>query len=151
MNTLIRTVRNPMARRFNDDLDTLFEGFFRPMRWVDEEAAGEGLAPRLDVVERNGEFVVKAELPGVKKDDIEVSVENGVLTINAETRSETEEKEGDRVIRQERRYGRYVRSLRLGKAVDERKVKAAYKDGILELTLPKAEEVKPKKISVDVG
>jgi HSP20 family protein len=102
-------------------------------------------------VERNNEFVVKAELPGVKKEDIDVSVENGVLTINAETRSETEEKEGDRVIRQERRYGKYVRSLRLGKAVDEKKVKASYRDGVLELVLPKAEEVKPKKISVDVG
>jgi len=151
MNHLIRTVRNPVARRFNDDIDTMFEGFFRPLRWVDEEVAGEGLAPRLDVVERSNEFVVKAELPGVKKEDIDVAVENGVLTINAETRSETEEKEGDRVIRQERRYGKYVRSLRLGKAVDEKKVKATYKDGILELVLPKAEEVKPKKISVDVG
>jgi HSP20 family protein len=151
MNHLIRTVRNPVARRFNDDIDTMFEGFFRPLRWVDEEVAGDGLAPRLDVVERSNEFVVKAELPGVKKEDIDVSVENGVLTINAETRSETEEKEGDRVIRQERRYGKYVRSLRLGKAVDEKKVKATYKDGILELVLPKAEEVKPKKISVDVG
>jgi HSP20 family protein len=151
MNHLIRTVRNPISRRFNDDIDTMFEGFFRPLRWVDEEAAGEGLAPRLDVVERNNEFVVKAELPGVKKEDIDVSVENGVLTINAETRSETEEKEGDRVIRQERRYGKYVRSLRLGKAVDEKKVKASYRDGVLELVLPKAEEVKPKKISVDVG
>jgi HSP20 family protein len=95
--------------------------------------------------------VVTAELPGVKKEDIDVSVENGVLTITAETRSETEEKEGDRVIRQERRYGRYLRSLRLGKTVDEKRVKASYRDGILELILPKAEEVKPKKITVDVG
>jgi len=151
MNTLIRNVRNPVARRFGDDFDNLFEGFFRPMRWTDEETASQGLAPALDVVERNGDFVVKAELPGVKKEDIDVSVENGVLTITAESKSEHEEKEGDRVIRQERRYGRYVRSLRLGKAVDEKQVKANYKDGVLELTLPKAEEVKPKKISVNVG
>jgi HSP20 family protein len=151
MNTLIRTVRSPLARRWNDDFDNLFEGFFRPMRIMDEEAAGTGLAPRLDVIEREDEFLVKAELPGVKKDDIEVSLEDGVLTITAETKSETEEKEGERVIRQERRYGKYLRSLRLGKEIDERKVKAAYKDGVLELTLPKAEEVKPKKISVDVG
>jgi HSP20 family protein len=150
MNTLIRNVRNPVARRFND-IDELFEGFFRPMRWADEETASQGLAPALDVVERNGEFVVKAELPGVKKEDIDVSVENGLLTITAESKSEHEEKEGDRIIRQERRYGRYVRSLRLGKAVDEKQVKASYKDGVLELVLPKAEEVKPKKISVNVG
>jgi HSP20 family protein len=151
MNTLIRTVRSPLARRWNDEFDNLFEGFFRPMRMIDEEAAGTGLAPRLDVIERDAEFVVQAELPGVKKDDIEVAMENGVLTISAESRSETEEKEGERVIRQERRYGKYLRSLRLGKDVDDKKVRATFKDGILELTLPKAEAVKPKKITVDVG
>ena len=102
-------------------------------------------------MERDNEFVVKAEMPGMKKDDIEVSLENGVLTITAETKSETEEKEGDRVIRQERRYGKFLRSLRLGKEIDEKKVQASYKDGILELVLPKAEEVKPKKIAVNVG
>lgn len=150
MNTLIRNPRAAIARRWNDEFDTLFENFLRPMRWVEEDA-GEGLVPRLDVVERDNEFVVKAEMPGIKKDDIEVSLENGVLTITAESRSETEEKEGERVIRQERRYGKYLRSLRLGKEIDEKKVKAAYKDGILELVLPKAEEVKPKKITVDVG
>lgn len=151
MNTLIRTMRNPITRRWNDEFDNMFEGFMRPLRWVDEEAATEGLVPRLDVVERNDEYVVRTEIPGAKKEDIEVSVENGVLTISAETRSETEEKEGERVIRQERRYGRYLRSLRLDKTVDDKKVKAVYKDGVLELTLPKAEAVKPKKITVDVG
>ena len=150
MNNLIRGTQNPVVRRWSDPFDSMFEGFLRPMRWVEEEA-GEGLTPRLDVVERDNEFVVKAEMPGMKKDDIEVSLENGLLTITAETRSETEEKEGERVIRQERRYGKYLRSLRLGKEIDEKKVRASYKDGILELTLPKAEEVKPKKISVDVG
>lgn len=150
MNPLIRTApRGPLAGRYND-FDNLFEGFFRPLRWV-EEGASEGLVPRMDVSERDGEFVVKAEMPGIKKDDIEISLENGVLTISAETRSETEEKEGERVIRQERRYGKYLRSLRLGKEIDEKQVKASYKDGVLELVLPKAEAVKPKKISVDVG
>jgi len=93
---------------------------------------------------------VHADLPGVNKDDINVTVENGVLTITAETTSEKEEKEGERVIRQERRYGKYVRSLRLGSEVDAGNVKANYKDGVLELVLPKAEAAKPKKISVDV-
>jgi HSP20 family protein len=150
MNHLIRTPRNTVANRWNDDFGNLFENFLQPMRWAEEEAS-QGIAPRLDVVERDNEFVVKAEMPGMKKDDIEVSLENGVLTITAETKSETEEKEGDRVIRQERRYGQYLRSLRLGKEIDEKKVKANYKDGILELVLPKAEEVKPKKIAVNVG
>ena len=150
MNHLIRTPRSTVANRWNDDINSLFENFLQPVRWAEEEAS-QGIAPRLDVVERDNEFVVKAEMPGMKKDDIEVSLENGVLTITAETKSETEEKEGDRVIRQERRYGKFLRSLRLGKEIDEKKVKASYKDGILELVLPKAEEVKPKKIAVNVG
>jgi HSP20 family protein len=150
MNHLIRTPRSTVANRWNDDINSLFENFLQPVRWAEEEAS-QGIAPRLDVVERDNEFVVKAEMPGMKKDDIEVSLESGVLTITAETKSETEEKEGDRVIRQERRYGKFLRSLRLGKEIDEKKVKASYKDGILELVLPKAEEVKPKKIAVNVG
>ena len=149
MNTLMHVPRNGL-RPWTRDLDSLFEGFLRPTRWM-EESASEGLIPALDVVERDNEFIVRAEMPGVKKDEIEVSLENGVLTLGAQTTSENEEKEGDRVIRQERRYGKYVRSLRIGKDIDEKKVKASYKDGVLELTLPKAETVKPKKISVDVG
>jgi HSP20 family protein len=151
MNTLIRSPRGPFLRRANDDFDALFQDFFRPMRWVEEEEARVGLAPRMDVVERDDEFVVHAELPGVNKDAIEVSIEDGVITVSAETRSETEEKEGDRVIRQERRYGKYLRSLRLGKDIDQKRVRATYKDGILELVLPKAEEVKPRKITVGVS
>jgi len=151
MNTLIRTVRSPLARRWNDEFDNMFQGFFRPLRWVDEEAATDSLVPRLDVIERENDYVVRTEIPGARKDDIDISVENGVLTISAETKSETEQKDGEKVIRQERRYGRYLRSLRLDKTVDEKKVNASYKDGILELTLPKAEEVKPKRITVNVG
>ncbi len=151
MNTLIRNPgRERMARRFGDDFDNLFEGFFRPMKWT-EEPVNEGLIPRMDVVENDNEFTVHAELPGVRKEDIHITLEDGVLTLDAESKSETEEKEGERVVRQERRYGKYVRSLRLGKEIDESKVKANYRDGILELTLPKAEEVKPKKINVDVS
>ena len=149
MNTLMHSPRTGLLRPWNGDFDNLFEGFLRPARWT-EETASDGLIPALDVVERENEFIVKAEMPGVKKDEIEVSLENGVLTIGAETKSETVEKDGDRVIRQERRYGKYVRSLRIGKEIDEKKIKAAYKDGVLELTLPKAETAKPKKISVGV-
>lgn len=149
MNTLMHIPRNSLARPWNQDFDNLFEGFLRPARWT-EEAVSEGLVPALDVIERDNEFIVKAEMPGVKKDEIEVSLENGVLTIGAETSSETVEKDGDRVIRQERSYGKYVRNLRIGKEIDVQKIKAVYKDGVLELTLPKAETAKPKKISVGV-
>jgi len=146
-------IRRPRAGRlglWDNDFDRMLEGFFGPTRWL-EEAPSEDLVPAIDVSERADGFVVKAELPGARKEDIDVNMENGVLTISAETKSDTEEKEGDRVIRQERRYGKYVRSLRLGTQIDESKVEASYKDGVLNLVLPKAEEVKPKKISVNVG
>jgi len=152
MNRLMKHegVGSPLARLglWDEDFDRMFEGFLRPARWVEE--AGD-LVPAVDVTERDEEYVVKTDLPGVKKEDIAVTLENGILTICAETKSETEEKEGERVIRQERRDGKYVRSLRLGTQIDEKKVKASYKDGVLELTLPKAEAVKPRKITVDLA
>ncbi len=150
MNTLMRMPARAVAHRWNDDLDQLFEGFFRPLRWV-EERAGEDLAPRLDVKERANEFVIEAEMPGVQKDGIEITLEDGVLTLSGETESRKEQKEGEQVVRCECRYGRYVRSLRLGKGIDEKNVRANYKDGVLEITLPKSEEVKPKKISVNIN
>ena len=137
-------------RLWDDNFDNMMERFFQPTRLLDEEMAGS-LTPRMDVVERDSEFVIRTDLPGIKKEDINVTLENGVLTISGETKEETEEKENGQVIRQERRYGKYMRSLRLATPIDEKKVKAAYKDGVLELTLPKAEEAKPKKITVDVG
>ena len=78
----------------------------------------------MDVVERDSEFVIRTDLPGIKKEDINVTLENGVLTISGETKEETEEKENGQVIRQERRYGKYMRSLRLATPIDEKKVKA---------------------------
>ncbi|MCG6974788.1 MAG: Hsp20/alpha crystallin family protein [Acidiferrobacterales bacterium] len=146
--------RAPRSRRrgwLDDDFEQMFEGFFRPMRILEENNGGHDLIPSVDVSENDDHFTVHAEIPGVKKEDIHVTYENGVLTVSAETKSKTEEKEGERVIRQERRYGKYMRSLRLGADIDESKIKANYKDGVVEINLPKAEEVKPKRISVDVG
>jgi hypothetical protein len=75
MNHLIRTPRSIVANRWNDDFNSLFENFLQPTRWAQEEAS-QGISPLLDVVERDNEFIVKAEMPGMKKDDIEVSLEN---------------------------------------------------------------------------
>jgi len=151
MNRLVTRNETPLSRWgfFGDDFDRVFEGFFRPLGWV-EEAGAEGLIPAMDIREREHDYVVRTDLPGVKKEDIDVTLENGVLTISAQSKSEKEEKEEGRLLRQERRYGRYVRSLRLGTEIDSAKLKASYKDGVLELILPKAEAAKPKKISVDV-
>ena len=152
MNRLMRREdRTPLNRwgLWDDDFNRVFQGLLRPMRWV-EEATGADLTPAMDVKERDDAYVIKTEMPGVNKDDVSITLENGVLTITGESKSEKEEKEGERVLRQERRYGKFVRSLRLGTQIDEKGVKASYKDGVLELILPKAEEVKPKRITVDV-
>jgi HSP20 family protein len=94
---------------------------------------------------------VRTDLPGVKKEDVNITMENGVLTITAERKSEYADKEGEQALRKEVSYGRYVRSLRLGTQIDEKGVKASYQDGVLELALPKAEQAKPRKISVGVS
>lgn len=133
---------------FDEDFDDMFEGFFRPLRPVERAARG-ALIPAVDVSEDEEQYLVRAELPGVNKDDISVTLEDGVLHISGETKSEHKEKQGGRIIRQERHYGKYVRSLRLANVVDEQKVKAKYKDGVLELVLPKSESVKPKQITVE--
>ena len=143
-----RIASRNVSRWLDDDFGDFFEGFFRPARSIEPT---RNVVPAVDVSEDDNGYVVRAELPGVKKEDIDVTLEDGVLTISAETKSESEEKEGERVIRRERRYGKYARSLRLGTQVEEGKVKANYKDGILELALPKSEAVKPKRIAVDVG
>lgn len=137
-------------RLWDDNFDNVMERFLQPPRLLDEEMAGS-LTPRMDVVERDDEFVIRTDLPGIRKEDINVTLEDGVLTIRGESKEETDEKENGQVIRQERRNGKYTRSLRLATPIDEKNVKAAYKDGVLELTLPKVEEAKPKKITVDVG
>ena len=92
----------------------------------------------LDVVEEKEQYVLKADLPGINKEDIKVSVENGILTIEGERKAETEQKD-KQVHRVERSYGHFVRSLNFGTNVDSSKIQANYKDGVLQLTVPKSE------------
>ena len=106
--------------------------------------------PTVDIAETDAEYQIKAELPEVKKEDVKVSVEDGVLTISGERRQETEEK-GKKYHRVERSYGSFVRSFTLPDHVDDARVKAEYKDGVLNLHLPKSEKAKPKAIDVKIG
>jgi len=106
-----------------------------------------GWAPPLDVYEDTNNLVVKAELPGMKKEDINISLHEGSLVISGERKTDCQEGDGD-ASRQECFYGRFQRSLELPKPVDPNAVTATYKDGILTVTLPKTEESKPKQISV---
>jgi len=106
--------------------------------------------PTVDISETDGEYLIKAELPEVRKEDVKVTVEDGVLTLQGERRQEKEEK-GKKFHRVERSYGSFVRSFTLPESVDEGAVKAEYKDGVLSLHLPKTERMKPKAIDVKVA
>ena len=106
--------------------------------------------PTVDISETEAEYAIKAELPEVKREDVKVTVEDGVVTIQGERKQEMEEK-GKMYHRVERSYGRFVRTFTLPDTVDESKVKAEYADGILHLHLPKSEKAKPKQIEVKVA
>jgi len=130
---------------FGDLFDDLFKGFLvRPVGY----AADEPRRMRVDVTEQNGEFKVLAELPGVKKEDIKVNVEGDTVSIAAETRFDRDVKEGERILRSERRLGKISRAFRLAQEIDESRASAKYNDGVLELTLPKKETASPKQISI---
>ena len=107
-------------------------------------------APALDVHEDKDNYIFRTELPGLKREDIEVSLQDGALVISGERKVEKVE-EGVAVHRQERFYGKFQRALTLPEPVAADKVKAEYKDGVLTVTLPKTEEAKPKKIDVSVN
>ena len=131
---------------FNDDYFFGLPVF--PMN--ERQSAGGNFYPALDVIEEKEQYVLKADLPGINKEDIKVSMENGILTIEGERKSETEHKD-KQVHRVERSYGRFVRSLNLGTGIDENKIRANYKDGVLHLAIPKSEAAKPKSIDVHVN
>lgn len=107
-------------------------------------------SPLVDITEDEKEYVIKAEVPDVKKEDIKLTVENNVLSISGERKTEKEEK-GKRYHRVERTYGSFMRSFTLPEDADGTKVSADYKDGMLNVCLPKSEKAKPKSIEVKVG
>ena len=131
---------------FGELFDDFFKGYFvRPV-------VGEGRegAPRMkiDVTEQNGAFKVLAEIPGVKKDDIQVNVDGDQVSITAEVKREKDVKEGERLVHSERYLGKASRAFRLGYEIDEAKVQAKYNDGVLELVLPKKQTAAAKQITI---
>ena len=123
-------------------VDRLFDTSFGP---GDHQPTSWGLA--LDVIEKEGEFLVKASVPGINPDDLDITFTDNILTIKGETKSEEEKNEGAYHLR-ERRYGSFSRSVTLGSKITADKIQADYDNGVLTLHLPKAEEVKPKRISI---
>lgn len=132
-----------------DPLDDLLRGFFvRPMEFP-VGGASEAPQMRVDIKEDNGTYQVHAELPGMKKEDIHVHIDGPVLSISAERKQEKEVKEGERVLRTERYFGKVSRSFQLGQEIDEGRSAAKFKDGVLELTLPKKEPQEMRKLIID--
>ena len=138
--------------------DRWFENFFsrnwlQPFRrewpsWSEMSIPAESRMPKVDVIDRDDEVVVRAEIPGVVKENLEVNVSDNVLTIKAETKREKKEEKGD-YYRCEISRGSFARTLSLPHYVDHEKAKANFKDGVLELTLPKLEKVKRRNIKID--
>ena len=132
---------------FGDVFDDLMKGFL--VRPVAAAEAGEAVRRiKIDVTEKDGEYKVLAEIPGVKKDDIQVDIEGDVVSITAEARAEKDVKEGERVIHSERYFGKVSRSFRLGQEVDQAKASAKYTDGVLELVLPKKLAASAKRVTI---
>jgi HSP20 family protein len=133
---------------FNDLVDDLFKGFF--VRPVAYEGRGDAVAPRMkvDVAEKNGNYTVTAELPGVKKEDIQVTIDGAQVTLAAEVKREKEVTQDERVLHTERVFGKATRSFTLPQEVDEARAEAKFRDGVLELTLPKKAAAARKQISI---
>jgi HSP20 family protein len=131
-----------------EEIDRLFESPLSELTRTSQLLSG--WTPALDVYENKDNFVVKAELPGMKKEDIEVSLHDGSLSISGERKTESKHEDAE-VYRAERFFGRFQRTVSLPTTVAADKVKAAYHDGVLTITLPKTEEAKPKKIDVSVN
>jgi len=133
---------------FNDLVDDLFKGFL--VRPVSYAGATEPAAPRMkvDVAEKSGAYTVTAELAGVKKEDIQVSIDGAEVTLAAEVKREKEVAKDERVLHAERLYGKVSRSFTLPQEVDEGKAEAKFKDGVLELTLPKKQAAARKQVTI---
>jgi HSP20 family protein len=127
-------------------MNRLFEDAGRGIR-SDEPASTTTWSPAVDIFETDGDIVVKAELPGMDRKDITLNLENNVLTLRGERRFEKETKE-ENYHRIERSYGGFSRAFSIPSMVDEERIRADYKDGVLKIVLPKKEQAKPKQIKI---
>jgi len=132
------------------NFDSFFDGFFPSVRTDTEEYMGQ-LVPRVDIEERDKQYLIKADLPGIKREDLSVELSNGLLTIQARHSEESEEKEAGAIIRRERRTGSYTRSFSVGRGLTENDISGEFSDGVLILTVPKVSENEPemKRIAIN--
>lgn len=131
------------------DIDKFFDDFYTPMR-REGGNLGSFFTPRVDIKENTDHYEITAELPGVKKEDLHLNLEDGVLTIEAETRQEDKEEKEGKIIRQERRYGKYARSFSLGTSLKESDINAEFDNGVLKIKAPKMKQDVPQKRRIEV-
>ena len=134
------SVYDPFAEVFPE----LFRGLMQPVR----APGGDALEIKVEVKESNGDYTVQAEMPGVKKEDINVQIDGNRVAISAEVKRESEQKEGERVLRSERYYGAVARSFTLANEIDEAKATAKFENGVLSLTLPKKAAASGRKLAI---
>ncbi len=140
---------NPMNEMFSfrRPLSRVFDDFFLPRTTTEDGSLTWGWNPVVDIYDNEDSIVIKAELPGVSKKDIEIDIKDRVLTLKGERSADNEVKE-DTYYRRERTYGRFERSFTLPANVDPDKIKADYSDGVLKIEVPKPEDQKPKQVTV---
>ena len=130
---------------FTSPFESTFRRFFSPARF---EMDIQPLDMRLDVSEKEHAYIVKADIPGVKKEDINVTINGNQVEISAEIKREREDRQGEKVLRSERYYGKVYRAFSLAQDVDEASAQAKYNEGVLELRLPKKAAVTSKKLAI---
>ena len=130
---------------FEDSFDDLVKGFFlRPMRFEQQEP----VRVKVDVKEDANSYTVHAEVPGVRKEDIQVSIDGNQVAISAEVRRQKEETQGEKILRTERHYGKVYRSFALAQDVDQEKAQAKYENGVLQLVLPKKAATSTRTLTI---
>ena len=134
-----------------EEVNTIFDRFFGRNIWDDGESIDtQNWYPRVDISENDDEFIVQTELPGLKRDDVQITFDNGALKIEGERKQEKTDKNIN-YHRVERAYGKFSRVFQVPSQIQANKISADFKDGLLSITLPKAEEVKPKSIDVKIS
>ncbi len=136
---------------FGKSFDRLFEESVRALSPnTSRDSEQEAWSPKVDIYEDDDRYILKADLPGLNKEDIQVDLNDNTLRISGEKKN-VEKTSKDNYVRLERKYGKFVRSFTVSDNIDTQNIKANYKDGVLEVTLPKKEEAKPKQLKVHIN
>ncbi len=140
---------NPMDDLFDiqDNINRVFGNYLSARG---PQARGIGWMPPVDITESENEYNIKADIPGMKKEDIKISLEDNTLSISGERKEEKEEK-GTNFVKKEKSFGSFMRTFALPHSVDAKGIKASYKEGVLNITVPKSEESKPREIKIDIN